>query len=125
MIMPCRSSSLSVPRFHFSCKWSSLLHLHFLKCAIHLFLRKSGGVLRPLHGSRAPWQRKFVVKPTHTAWPGVGFQNVFLNLPANGENKLLCISTCFVVNRFHSQLCQDISQISYPHHPNLAYSVNT
>lgn len=122
MIMPCRSSSLSVLCFHFSCKCSSLLQLHFLKCALHLFFRKSGGLLWPLHGLRAPWQRMFVVKLTHTAWPGVGFKNVFLHLPAHRENKLLCISTCFMANCFHSQLCQDISQISYSHHPNLVYS---
>jgi len=47
----------------------------------------------------------------------MGFKNFFLDLLANGENKLLDISTRFVPNHLHNQLCQNVStvaQILYP-----------
>lgn len=81
---------------------------------IHLILKKSNGMLRTLHDSRAQWQMKSVFKPTHSAWVGMGFKVVSFNLLAIGKNKLIHISPSFMPNPFHSQLCQSMLQILYP-----------
>lgn len=59
-----------------------------------------------------------VFKSIRTAWAGMGFKDVSLNLLANGKNKLIHICPSFMPNPFVLEYFTN----SVPHHTNLGYS---